>query len=297
MAAIYSLPVLTDVLNRPGALDHYHLFDSVPELVEACRAPAVRAKARGVQGRDSFIGGLTWDQALRMAVEGDAAAVAASDALLSQLEDAGDIYATRRRTIDDVVGGVPNVPAFLAGHPASMRRRVREQHEAAPLSVVVDLTSSAGISAADVQRRGIAVLALVRALTARRPVELWVGCSIDADAMRGAFHMYARVETTPLDLLRAAHWISHPSMSRGLIYATGRALYGYRGSWPYGRGPLTAEHGRLVLSRALPHATDVLYVPAIHASDALVSQPLAWVRQQLAKHAGDAPDAQIEDAA
>ena len=62
-----------------------------------------------------------------------------------ELED--QIVHTRKwRNIDDVVGSMPNIPAFLAGTPNAMRRRVRVDRDDAPVSIFMDLTSSAGIS-------------------------------------------------------------------------------------------------------------------------------------------------------
>lgn len=297
MAATFTLPTLPEVTAalRGERRDHYRLFDSVPEFVARCEQDDVCRKGRDKS--PSFLGGVTFAQALKMAREGDAGGVAKSDALLAKME-ALDLYAPRVRVRDGVAGGVPNVPAFLAGHPLNMRRRVREDDNASPLAVVVDLASSGGIDAAVVQKRGVAILALVRALTARRPVELYVGCSLDADDGENAVHVYARVETTPMDLLRAAHWISHPSFPRGLIYSAGRALNSFCGKWPYSRGPLTAENGRAIMARALPHADAVLYIPGVFMGDRLVTAPEAWVAEQLAKHAGDADDVQFaQDAA
>jgi hypothetical protein len=101
-----------------------------------------------------------------------AAAVAKSDKMLADFEQVIRVETSRFETVNAVAGGVANVPAFLAGHPMAMRQRRRVDSALGPLTVLVDVTTSAHISEQTIERRGIAVLALIRALAAVRPIDL-----------------------------------------------------------------------------------------------------------------------------
>jgi hypothetical protein len=231
-------------------------------------------------------------QACRAVEFGHLPSVAKSEEFLSAIESLIPFAPTARHEImDDVVGAFPNVPAFIAGQPLSMRRKVKRENEFQPIAVVVDLTSSAAIGAETIERRGSAVLALVRALAARRPVELWAGCGLDAYGKHDAVWQFYKLDTTPLDLARAAFMLAHPVTCRGLMHSFARQNYGYRGGWPYGQGPVRGDQFQAVLARALPHVADVIAVPSIYMTDAAVADPVAWIAKNLATYGDEQKEA------
>ena len=211
-------------------------------------------------------------------------AAAVSDAFMSRFEDL-NLVSSGFVTIDDVVGAVPNVPAFIAGTPLNMRRRHRTVREAAPLAIVCDLTTSAGISADVMSKRGSVILALTRILSASRPVELWTFVGL-GHRNGGAVFCGSRVETTPIDLARAAPVFADSIWARGVGYGLcheeehGNA----NGRWPYNDRALAAPAWEQVARLALPHLGDTLAIPALHLTDPLVTQPETWLRQQVAKY-------------
>jgi hypothetical protein len=163
-----------------------------------------------------------------------------------------------------------------------MRRRARVMHEQAPLSIVVDIASSAGIEAKQIEKRGAAILALVRALSAVRPVELWAGVSASPSSLKakGAWHVFSRIDTAPLDLARAAHVLCCPAVARSMLYAL---VHKYAGdeteaslSWPYGDHEFSRKHGREMVGRVMGGG-DVFYIAPPYVSDALVDKPDAWL--------------------
>lgn len=273
------MPVLPAVkAKHPGAKTDYFLLTSLPELAdkaEACRENKPK----------TWNGNLSNHESAKRVRSGDLSAVEKTDELLAKMESIIP-QSQAWQVIASPVGAVPHIPNFIAGNPCSMRLRVRTRKESAPLSIAVDLACSAGISANDVHKRGVAILALVRGLAAVRPVELWAGCSIDAGYSNAA-HIYTQIETAPLDLARAAHVLTHASVPRSIIYEIGEADYGFQGHWPYsGSGP-DRELGADILKRAIGFSHDVLYVPPIFLHDEAVQNPTKWIADNLAAYGGD----------
>lgn len=262
---------------KTGTRDLFRLYDTPAEMAAdfADRSP------RRNKSASDWTGGVDGRTAARMAAEGDLSQVPASDAMLAQFEAYG-LDSSRKGWLDDCAGGVPNVPAYLAGQPLAMRRRTVYRDQSAPLAVIVDLTTSCGLSADQIRRRGVAILALVRALSQRRPVELWAGVMLDAHNGRDCVTIMARIETAPLDLATAAHCLTHASFPR--LIGHGLAdLDGYQGRWPYDAGTEHRAHMAAILAPAFSHASETLCLPSMSIADDSVNRPEQWVADQLAK--------------
>jgi hypothetical protein len=186
-------------------------FDSLSDLHAFLKR---NGKARGAGVDDKWAGG-SWETALNRCIVGNMDLVAKSDALLDKFEDVS-VETPKKGWRNDIVGARPNVQAFLAGNPMSMRRRTQEDSAFSPVTVFVNTAASAMFDPEDVLKRGIAVLAFVRLLSMRRPVELYVGFvsqSYDKKVSTQAI----RVDTTPLDLARAAFMLGDVCFMRQLM--------------------------------------------------------------------------------
>jgi hypothetical protein len=226
---------------------------------------------RGNFGRRDF----STEMFSRLAETGDEGYVAQSDKFLTEIED--QVPVSRGwRNVDDVVGAVPNVPAFLAGHPQHMRRRERVSRENAPVTIFMNLNSSMGIRSELILRRGIVLLALARLLVEHRPVELWVGSSLSDGYLTGTTAW--RIDTVPLDLARAAFHISDPSMSRVFGYAMCETMVNKHLG---GGGP---EDRMLRELKAVAGWRDVVYIPSIGYSDPMVNDPMAWLKRTMSQY-------------
>ena len=284
----YAPDIITKRLGLRASIE-FRLFDTLAGLGSfALENPEA---IRGSGGRREWSGGQNWRDAAISCRTGDISRVAASDNLLAQMEQY-ELATPRRVWIDDVCGPLPNVPAFLSGLPQSMRRRERDESANAPLAIIVDLTTSAAISAEDINTRGAALLALVRTLSARRPVELWVCAGEDAISS-GAGFVAARLETSPLDLSSAAYALTHAGLVRALMYGVlgGDPAIRSRGLWPFSRSPLTRTEMEAAFAPAMSHVTETLCIPGIHKEDPCVNDPLAWLARQIAEHAPVSLDA------
>src|SRR4029450_10054823 len=103
---------------------------------------------------------------------GKRAKVPSDEERLTRIEREADLATLRPEWHSSVAGAFPSVPDFLAGIPECMRRRVVQPNELTPLTVWICTTSSGGVEFEDLQRRGVAVLALAMALANARPVEI-----------------------------------------------------------------------------------------------------------------------------
>jgi hypothetical protein len=293
----FTLPAIDAVAARDGCKttqDTYVVGDmtQTAALFESVNKERRARKSKGSEWR----GGMNFKDSLKCVREGNPALVARSDEFLSRFE-ALHLVSRRWRTVAAVAGGVPCVPAALAGHPLAMRQRQRVSSDKAPLAIIVDIASSSGIESADLEKRGAAILALVRLLSAARPVSLYVGVSVTAGHLTGAerhnaCHVFTRMDTTPLDLARAAHMLCHTSTARSLYYGaayelTGAPLDEESLSWPYrGEQDVIRTHAHAILARAIPDAAQSLYIGAAHMNDATIKNPALWLETMLKEHGG-----------
>ena len=270
--------------------------DCPAEFAAYLRGPAAVSPylTAGADGDHGDWHGATVVATLERAQAGDSARVADCDRLLSIMETGADFATARSVTVAAVAGGLPNVPAMLAGSPLAMRRRQRIADQAAPLSVVVDLGVSSSVKHPTLARRGAAALALVRLLAATRPVALWVVSGQQASrysehAQNAAFAV--RLDTAPLDLSRAAWLLCAPEAFRRAAFAVCQTVAGHaRETDVNWLNNSAADHPRLIAEclPALTGTADCLLVPSLITSGSTQfdsdSAAAAWVQEQLAAH-------------
>ena len=173
-----------------------------------------------------------------------------------------------------------------------MRRRQRITDDMAPLTIVADTASSGDISASDLEKRGAAILALVRLLAAVRPVTLYAGVTVgNANAERnkdGMNGIFTRIETAPLDLARAAFLLAHPGSSRAIGY--GITSQEFNGDaeyipWSFGDANKLRAYAPEAFARVFP-GTEILYLPSVHSRDNSVKNPDVWLEEHVNKFGG-----------
>lgn len=243
------------------------LFDSLDALADYAAGGTYRTS-----GSDAWAGA-SLGEALKLTRDGDARLVARSDELLGRFESLA-LPTSRRQWRNDVSGYIPHVPAYIAGHPTSMRRRERREHEAAPITVYVDLFLSALFNADAAMARGAAVLALVRMLAAHRAVTLYVGYGTTTYDGHTLCPM-VQLNTTPLDLAHAAYVMCSTSFVRQtLLRAMDRMVPG-SSPWPALRGDI-----RDVIEHVFAPGTQMVIVPGGIVSD-VTRNPGAWIEARI----------------
>jgi len=271
-----------------GRSVHYILAQSPSELGDFARRSNLPNKYASADWNMN----IDTEAAINLCFTGDQSAVAASDALLSRMEEHITMPSTRAIWTDDVSGAFPNIPAYIAGQPLNMRTRTKHQVDSAPLAIMVDLGISGGISSAQVRARGIAILALVRALSAHRPIELWAmdfGAADESTASysRGpnAVCVAAKIETSPLDLSAASYCLTHPAFVRNILFGLESKYHDFIGRWPFGINRALSRHEMEVLCAPMwPHVTETLALPGLHLADESMTNPEAWLKRELAEH-------------
>lgn len=277
-----------------------HLIDktwigTVSDMIENLSIEGMLGPWEGLEsGASDWTGNHTPQQALTCMRDGNLAGVAKSDQFLAQFEHMVPI-STGRRTRDNVVGAMPNVPNYLAGNPYNMRLKTRVSSQSAPLTIFADITSSSTFWSNVLEPRGAAILALVRLLALSRPVELY---AIVASGNRGRtsyrWNTCVKIDTAPLDLARAAYILTHPGCCRHLFYRMefmhvhdDPHHHGFGGGpWPFNDTALSRATHADALKAAISPTSDVLYVPGVYAKDQMVKDPAAWLKAMLAQHGG-----------
>lgn len=271
-----SAPEMIQAKHGAQARDAWTICDTLSELIDA---PKYCATA----GSRSWAGGTT-QEAEAWARNGKPELVALSDAIMAKLESAVEAIVTpKRRTIDDMAGSVPNIPAFIAGLPCAMRRTIRDESNHTPLCAMVDIGASAAITKDVMTARGAAILALVRMLSARRAIELYAATTNGQlfGRAKGARYLVAPLDSAPLDTGRAAFVLCDPAAPRALFYP--RTIDFDDGPWPYFRGALSVSEMVAVFKQAFP-GKELLCIPGARRDDTLISNPEAWVLEKLRQY-------------
>ena len=267
--------------DNPNLVDTCTIFDSFHEFTTKANNSSFRDHFR----RD-FHGGKdyrTREQVKSALSKGNLGLVGRSDKLMKHFEELIIAPRPNYEVIPNVAGGFAMVPEMLAGSPVHMRMRRRTRSQLAPLSIVVDLASSGGIEASLVEKRGTMALALVRALSEIRPVNLY-GLNI-ADVYssdKANSGVLFPIETSPMDLAHAAHCLIHQSVPRGIMYElcstlVGRHYFGMSWAWRD-----INKHRKLapeLCARAL--GEEVYYLPPMYLYDEGMNDPEAWFRARL----------------
>ena len=240
----------------------------------------------GQSNGKSWMGGMYKDETVQCVRNGDPSAVPASEKLLANFEELVPLSQAWQNTLS-VTGGGVNVPVALTGNPHCMIRRRRVASAVGPLSILVDLTSSAAIPADKVRKRGVAILALTRLLSNVRPVEVYVISALGGYSNSKRNSIATRLDTSPLDLARAAHLISHTSISRCLGYGILQGLLNADNGWGFGSFGVHSKTGKQAYTAMLAPANDVLFVPPIFMTDPLIENPVKWIQERITEYAGD----------
>lgn len=174
---------------------------------------------------------------LGMLRTGDNSLVAKSDAMLDRIEALEHTHVQRGGLDRCVAGSVADIPAYLAGQPVAMRRRAVRVTRA-PVTLVLETTTSGGVNAGQIARRGVAALALVRKLQmAGHPVTLWLGSAMSPNNSGHSTMQAVAMDTAPLDLARACWALASADYQRKVTFQSAAGLAGQPHTdttgWPF----------------------------------------------------------------
>lgn len=275
------------------------VYEGLAEMASHARAPKLEVEKRlsyfqrdydalADADRDAWAGATNAD-ALAWCETGNLDGVEKADALLSRFETLA--FATHAKGWrEDVSGAIPNVPAFIAGHPLNMRRREKIENAAAPITIFCDIFASCSYTGEQITKRGAAVLALVRILSMRRPVELWLGgCAAHRSENGKLVAPVVKIDTAPLDLARAAYALTHPAFLRRVAFRCDYLLEGGAHVPPF------KESLRAPLAPLLGDAETLILPPLIGCNDGenklSWTNPEQWIIRQIEALAPEMLDA------
>lgn len=236
--------------------------------------------------------GYDWNKALRVLREGDLTNVAAAEKIIADMHDANIFSSGIPLPVRSVVGYSPCVPAAITGHPRSMYTRNRSETLSlnSPISIYVETTVSAGVSHSELMSRGIAVLAFAMAMNITRPVSLYTASIGKPNSSSSG--SVVRINTSPMDLGRAAYMLTNASYCRQLAFAAMKeaAPYGRQSnyiSWPWDMMPRDGVYQASMREMLGMEGDDVLIYGGHLFDDLMRTNPVQWVKDMLAKHSGN----------
>lgn len=183
----------------------------------------------------------------------------------------------------DVSGAYPIVAEFLAGRPDCMRRRVAAPDERAPINIHVSVSASGAISAEQIEERGAVILALVLLLSRQRPITLNV-LEIGRQANGSDSVLSVPVNCHPLDIATAAYALTSAAFFRRLILGVHCAINPSARSFPVDFATNRDGCMRRICCELGGDPERDLIIAGAHVSDPLLTNPVAWVQQQLDRY-------------
>jgi hypothetical protein len=201
----------------------------------------------------------------RALATGDQKLADKAEAILATIEEPDSLYSDNvPKWGHAMAGGFVDVPAYLAGSPMHMRRRVPAEG-LAPLTIVVETYMSGGIGDGDRERRGVAVMALVRKLAMTgHAVDLYLAHTSTNETAT----CLVRVETRPLDMARAVWGMVASFSSDGFKAASAEVLYNLHGK----ANALRPAFGDAGFPNN-PAKLLAYYAPILKAENALIAVP------------------------
>lgn len=237
--------------------------------------------------------------------DGDLKMAKQSEAFLEAFQDM-TFNGRSSRTIAAVSGGAPNVAAHLAGTPMAMRRRERVIAPMGKLTVFIDGSGSAGNTTEDLTARGVALLGLVRMLTAVRPVEVYMACGgWFRDPSGGSYgntmisgSVFVRLNAATMDLSRDGFAMAHPAFCRAFMFRACKDIpFRKRGAtaprddgalgWELGGVEVYRHHGLSAFCNALgcDQSQSIFFTP-MYLDDPAVVNPAQWIKDMMIKYGG-----------
>lgn len=256
----------TDTTDTQFRINIHEPMDELLERSQRGNAavPGGSSGRRDYRG-DTWYGGVTYEEAITFAREGDPASAQMVNEMAERI--IGDVEAKlgpvkkprlRRRP----AGSRPIPTAVIRGEPSFMLRQESLPRETRVMRITHNLAASAMISPEELRMRGAYVAAVVRALEARRVrTEIVVGAAINTSYGRDDASYLWRTTIKEagdyIDMDAVAFWIAHPAAFRRIIFgvmeeapAEDRQRMGVpRGGYGYPSDFPESEHGDIYIGR------------------------------------------------
>lgn len=258
-----------------------HLDCTLRELSERMEQ-GMTENSPHTRGSDKWSGG-TAASAVKRALEGDSVLAAKTVRFMNKLH--AEPLTVKKVKRKSVVGPNVNVIDAYKGVPNCVSEKRKERVNSAPLSIVYECTVSAGVRNEVIERRGAAILALVKTLSSRRQVNLWVMTG----GKQGNTNYAITVKVPVKAMNLAAFALISPAMSRRLGLTVGGLMVGTTTTVHWADNNVKWHGGAMVrgvMDELKLHNNAVNFDPA-HLTNTHFktdASTIEWLEKQIAEH-------------
>lgn len=225
------------------------------------------------------------DNGKRVMREGDTSSVAEAQAMIDKFQD--EIPSLRRVWTPTVAGFFPNVPAFLAGEPESMWRMDDDSSDRAPIRIWVGIGSSSSVTREQLIKRGAALAAFALALSERRPVYITPWWDLGNGTQTAGELISFDLKSSPVVLSEIIAALVNPDVTR---YLGLHAAFIVDRSTPDSGPWFPNAFNEKWMRECLGCGESDIWMPGIHTTDKMLTDPIGWIKREIAKHIADEDD-------
>lgn len=274
-------------------LEWHECADYLNEYMEPLGGNESWEYPRGQRRSQRWHGG-SWKTMQSRLRKGDLEGLDKVDELLDLVESTLDLFGVGPEWMPSVVGSSPRVAAYLQGAPNAMNRYVPDQSPRGALNIWIGTAVSASVSRADLAKKGVACVALARAVSTYRPVNVYAydNSGVYKTLPNGRRESHdvltaVRMPTSPLDLSSLMACVSTISTSRGFFHNAAHVAVGNKAKpeavQRYGRPYDDIAFSRATVAELLNPGPDDLVVANSYGPDLreCLRSPMAWIQKQM----------------
>lgn len=226
--------------------------------------------------------------------EGNHKAALEAQKIIEAMQDQGVFTQSARFVKPHYSGMRPNISAVVSGQPKSMyRRRIPGASRSGPITFYVDLVVSGGVSNIPnaIFKRGVAIMALVLAMRRFRPCSVYAFDGTDRSVLDPNRYnivpaVFYATAIEPTDMARACEMFTNRDVPFGPPAAHAKWRHNAELTWAWGLDPrsrLYKDASRKVLGM---QPQDLFITGGYLFDKLMLTDPVAWVKRQIAIHNG-----------
>lgn len=258
-------------------------FNSIGALRSAAIETDLNEKLWYVHADEkSWYNGESLRDCLKNTASGNTSLVPQAEAFISDIEQT--IETPKFTWQPSPVGTFPNVADYCNGLPYSMRERINEPSDTSPVNIVVLTFVSASVPAEIMRARGVAILALVLALSRSRPVNLYLCGNLDGYTSAGQYDeslILTQINTTPLDIATACYVLTSVAFQRYIMHHMHVKLHNSKLAIPKAYFEDQSKYLAEMPYRLGFNASETLIISCTSIFDTIAKFPKQWLETQL----------------
>jgi|HubBroStandDraft_1064217.scaffolds.fasta_scaffold125911_2 hypothetical protein len=251
-----------------------HQFESLHSLVSYVKSLPLKSAFEGHNG--------SLDKTAEITLRGDETLVSKAEKLMSELEAKIETNSTSLEA--DVFGPVLSIPDYLANTPTPFRRLKTVISDVSPVRIFVGIACSGGLSPEEMERRGVAIMALAMALQAIRPVDVILYSEHGDDARVSDLLYTVTLESRPMSLAHSINAIANVNVARHLTMGIA-SNEGWSGHWPKGySGRKPTPEYKVWRTDVLGITNQDIVLESPFYADEVINNPIAWINKHLGNY-------------